>query len=342
MVHVIALAGGKQAGDVGHVAIVRPQAAHRIMHRREDFHRHFARIFADEVLVDFDDRTQFAVDLFRIEMRQVQIDQVLTVQAETHFGTNLENRPGCDVARHQVAVGRVPFLEEIPGLAVFIGPDASTFAAGRLGHQAAFVFARQCSRVYLDELAITENRSLLIGDRSGRAGRDGTVGAATEHHAETAGRQDHRIGGEGFHPHIVHVLGHDAATLAVIVENQADKFPLFKFLDQFLLFVAPHLLIQYVQQLLTGTGAGERGPGMFGAAEGTQVEQSFRRTGEHHAHPVQQVNQAGRCIAHRLDRRLIGQEVAAQHRILEMLPGRVVLPLGVESAVDAALGAGRM
>src|SRR5262249_3900526 len=51
---------------------------------------------------------------------------------------------------------------------------------------------------------------------------------------------------------------------------------------------------------------------------------------------------ARRRLAHGLDRRLVGEEVAAVDGVVEVLPGRVALTLRVDRAVDAALRAHRV
>ena len=61
VVLVLALAGGKDAGDVGHLVEVHPQAAHGVVHAGEDLHRLVARIDADELLVDLENAAELAV-----------------------------------------------------------------------------------------------------------------------------------------------------------------------------------------------------------------------------------------------------------------------------------------
>ena len=51
---------------------------------------------------------------------------------------------------------------------------------------------------------------------------------------------------------------------------------------------------------------------------------------------------AGRGLAHGLDRRLVGQKVAAVDGVVEVLPGGVALALQILGGVDAALGANRV
>ena len=106
--------------------------------------------------------------------------------------------------------------------------------------------------------------------------------------------------------------------------------------------VAAHLLVERVEQLLAGGRAGEGGAVVERAAEAAEVEQSLGRAVERHAHAVEQVDDAGRRVAHRLDRRLVGEEVAAVDRVVEVLPGGVALALQVLGGVDAALRAHRV
>ena len=104
-------------------------------------------------------------------------------------------------------------------------------------------------------------------------------------------------------------------------------------------FVAAHLLVERVEQLLAGGGAGECGAVIERAAEAAEVEQAFGSAIEGHAHAVEQVDDAGRGFAHRLDGRLVGEEVAAVDGVVEVLRGGVAFALEVLGGVDAALRA---
>src|SRR5271170_8138959 len=81
---------------------------------------------------------------------------------------------------------------------------------------------------------------------------------------------------------------------------------------------------------------------MLGAAEAAKIEQPLGGAIEHHAHAIEEVDDAGRRLAHPFDRRLVGEEVAAVDGVVEMNHRRVALALGVDRAVDAALRAHRM
>ena len=58
--------------------------------------------------------------------------------------------------------------------------------------------------------------------------------------------------------------------------------------------VAAHLLVERVEKLLAGGGAGKRGAVVERAAEAAEVEQPFGRAVEGNAHAVEQVDDAGR------------------------------------------------
>src|SRR5437588_13111506 len=78
------------------------------------------------------------------------------------------------------------------------------------------------------------------------------------------------------------------------------------------------------------------------AAEASEVEKTFGRAREGDAHSVEEVYDRGGHLAHLLDGRLAGEEVAAVDRVVEVLPGRVALAFGVDRAVDAALRTDRV
>ena len=111
------------------------------------------------------------------------------------------------------------------------------------------------------------------------------------------------------------------------IEHGGEKFPGSYFVNFAFGFVAPYLLIERVQKLLPGGCAGEGGAVVERSAETAKIEQAFRRAVERNAHAVQQVDDARRCIAHRLHRRLVGQKVAAVNRVVKVLPGGVALAL---------------
>ena len=160
--------------------------------------------------------------------------------------------------------------------------------------------------------------------------------------ADAAGGDDDGVGREGADFHGAQVHGADAAADAVAVEHGGEKFPVLVLLDLAFGLVAAHLFVERVEKLLAGGGAGERGAVVERAAEAAEVEQAFGSAVEGHAHAIEQVDDAGRGFAHGLDRRLVGEKVAAVNGVVKMLPGGVAFALEVLGGVDAALRADRV
>ncbi len=106
--------------------------------------------------------------------------------------------------------------------------------------------------------------------------------------------------------------------------------------------IPPHLLIERIKQLLPGGGTRERRAVIKSSAKAPEIEQSLRSAVEGHTHAVQQIDDAGRGLAHGLDRRLIGQKIAAINRVVKVLPGGVALALQVLGCVDSTLRAHRV
>ncbi len=102
------------------------------------------------------------------------------------------------------------------------------------------------------------------------------------------------------------------------------------------------MFIEGVEELLAGGGAGEGGAVIERAAETAIVEQAFGRAVEHDAHAIEEIDDVGGFVAHALDERLIGEEIAAVNGVVEMLGGGVAFALLIFRGVDAALGADGM
>ena len=126
------------------------------------------------------------------------------------------------------------------------------------------------------------------------------------------------------------------------VEHGGEELPVLVLLDLAFGFVAADLLVERVEELLAGGGSGESSAVVERAAEAAEIEQAFGRAVERDAHAVEQVNDAGGGIAHVFDRRLVGEEVAAVNRVVEVLVSGVAFALQVLGGVDAALRAHRV
>ena len=126
------------------------------------------------------------------------------------------------------------------------------------------------------------------------------------------------------------------------VEHRREKFPVLVLLYLAFGFIAPNLFVKRIEQLLPGGRAGKSRAVVERAAEAAEIEQTFRRAVEGHAHAVEQVDDAGRGVAHRFHRRLVGEEVATVNGVVKMLPGGVALALEILGRVDPALRTNRV
>src|SRR5882724_157095 len=108
-------------------------------------HRYVAWIVADKHLVDFQNRTEFSIQDLRRDVREVEINLVLTADSVT-VKANLKDLARGNVPGYKIAVSRILFLKKIETLffrnlrrrsrVAFLArhPDAPPFAARRLGH----------------------------------------------------------------------------------------------------------------------------------------------------------------------------------------------------------------
>ena len=157
-----------------------------------------------------------------------------------------------------------------------------------------------------------------------------------------AGCQDDGVGRKGAQLHGAQIERGDAARHALRIEDGGKKLPALVLLDLAFGLETPHLLVERVEQLLACRGSGKCGAVIEGSAKAAEIEQTFRRAIEGHAHAVEQIDDGRRCFAHGLDRRLVGEEVAAVDGVVKVLRGGVAFALQVLGRVDAALRAHRV
>jgi hypothetical protein len=97
-----------------------------------------------------------------------------------------------------------------------------------------------------------------------------------------------------------------------------------------------------VEKLLAGGGSSESGAVVESATEAAEIEEPFGSAVEGDAHAVEEIDDSGSGFAHGFDGRLIGEEVSAVDRVVEVLIGGIALTLEILGGVDSALGANRM
>ena len=194
----------------------------------------------------------------------------------------------------------------------------------------------------LDELSIRVQRALHVRPARGGPGVDDGIRAPAKDNARSARGEHHRGRGNGADLHGAQVHRHGAHTAPLAIAHHAQPLPILVLGDLALGFVAADLLVQRVEQLLSGGRPREGGAVVHRSAEPSKVQQTLGGAVEGDAHPVQQIDDARGRVAHGLDRRLLGQEVAALERVLHVNVGVVALPLGVHRAIDPALRAHRV
>ena len=312
------------------------------MHGREDLHRHLARILTDELRVHLENAAELALEVIRRDMGEVEVNAALIVDAESHVDADLEDRTRCNVARDEVAVCRIHLLEEVPGLAVLVRPDASALTAAGLGHQTVLIRSRNRRRMNLNELRVADMCALLIGGGNRRAVADRRCRAAAEHLAGAARSEHDHVSRECLDLIRVHVLCNNAADDAVLVLDRTDVFPELILRDLALDLPTTHLLIQCVEELLAGRRASKHGALVLLSAEVAQIQHALSRTRKRNAHAVKHLDQLRCCLNHALNGELVSEEVAAVDRIVKVLVDTVMLALGVHAGVHAALCAERM
>ena len=239
MVGEVGFAADEQAGDIGLQVIIHPEAAHRVVHGREDTHRLLVSVLAGDVLIHIEQVTVAGADLGFAEAidcgREVEVDaETLAVDhladAAT-FVADFLRSAGSDVARGEVTVARVLTFEEIiarvlgdfgGGLGaiglVLRHPDAAVITE-RLGHQGelrlVFAMHRDAGRVNLRVAGISEAGATAVGaERRGDIAALG-VGREIEDVAVAAGADHDDVGGPGFDGSRDEVAGDDALGLAV-------------------------------------------------------------------------------------------------------------------------------
>src|SRR6185312_12354577 len=148
----------------------------------------------------------------------------------------------------------------------------------------------------LDALAVRVDRALLVDGRGRGAGADHAQRGAAEDDAAAAGGEDHGVAREVADGHRLQVLGDAADAGAVVVEDGLDEVPELELADHLLAgerdavlvhdvgrLPAADLLVEGVEELLAGGGAGEGGAVEEAAAEAAEVEEALGRAVERDA-----------------------------------------------------------
>ena len=116
----VRLAEHVQARDRAHQVVVDPEAAHRVVDRGVDPHRHAVGILVGDLRVHVEEVAVAPLDDVRAEpldrVREVQVDREAAVADAASFVADRLRVPRRHVARHQVAEARIAPLEVVVAL----------------------------------------------------------------------------------------------------------------------------------------------------------------------------------------------------------------------------------
>ena len=95
-------------------------------------------------------------------MGEIEVNHIFSINAKALIEDHIVNRAGGNIPGHEVSVIRIHFLEEIPGLSVFVSPDPAAFPPGRFRHQAQLVVTRNRGGVNLNKFSVGVMDALLV------------------------------------------------------------------------------------------------------------------------------------------------------------------------------------
>lgn len=365
---IFTFARSKESGDVGLLVaggidieggvvsffVVDPESTHGVVDGGIYAHGSIDGIFAHELLIDFEDATELIVNEFGghaefvVQVCDIEIDLLTAFEALSGAADAVDDEAD-EVAAEEVAVDGVELFGEIPsvgigdfsGMALIIDvarhPESPAFSADGFGHESAFVFAGDGGGVDLHHFGVSVVDALLVADGNRRAGIDDGVGGSAEDDSVSAGTHDHGVGRERFDGHVTEVLGDDSFSNVFRIFDEANEIPAFIFFDGAAGFKSSHLLIEGVQKLLSGGGAGVCGSVLERSAESSEREESFGGAVEGDAHSVEEVDDGGGSFGHSHDRGLVVKEVSAGDGVFKVEVGRVAFSAEIDGAVDSAL-----
>ena len=266
---------------------------------------------------------QLLVDLRFAEVAEVEMN-VLTVAA-LEATTRLEFLH--DGARHHVArseLGSVAHAVVVFDQEALVGgvPEVASLAARRLGHE--YARARQSRRMVLNELHVFQPNASAIGERHAVARLHRRVRRKGEYLSGTTGAEDDRAAEYRVHLSAADIERGNSADATTI--DQESRREVLVVADDLLV---PHrVLKEGVQHVEPGLVGGVPGPSHAHAAEVPHVHPTVRGPAPGAA-PVFELHELPRSgLDERLDRILVGEEVAALQRVVGVEIEAVVRPHG--------------
>src|SRR4051812_42277663 len=105
----------------------------------------------------------------------------------------------------------------------------------------------------------------------------------------------------------------------MIIENEREHLPALVFVDLTGHFPFAYLFVKSVEKLLARRCSREGGAMVQGAAKASKIQQTFFRAREWNAHPIKEVDDLRRHVAHSFYRRLVCEKIAAIDGVVQVL-----------------------
>ena len=309
---------------------VRLDPAHGVMGDRSHGNRREDRIQGQELHADFPDQRKGMIDLFRPQVRQIQVDVIQTAGAGKtpafqdlgHFG------PRDDIPRRQFHEFRGILFHETLAFGI---SQISAFAPASLRHQDA---RRDKTRgVKLQKLGIFQMKTGPVCDRLAIAADGLGVGRKGVQRSQPAGGDEHRLGPQ----HHEFPRGHEdprqPAELTVLYQDGRRE----KFIVPGKILILHQGVIKGLDLEETGFIRRHRGPGKGVSAEGTLLDTAVGASRPGHS-PVIQLQDLFRAGFHEaIHYILIREKIGAFDRV----PGMQLQVVAVFFAHDGRRAAFR-
>ena len=355
MVGEVRFAEDVQSRQVAHQVVVNPQAAHRVMDRRVDPHRHLVRILVRDLLVHVEQVAVAHPDDVSAEpfdrVGEIQVHREAAVADAASLVADDFGVARRDVARHQVAEARILPLEVVIAFPVrnllrrtgvarlFRHPDAAVVPQA-LRHQRELRLMRarngDAGRMNLRVAGIREEGAALVrAPGRGHVRIDG-VRRQVIRRPVAAGAEQHRVRDVPLQLAGRQVAADDPARLAVD-DHEIEHLAVRKDPDRALLGLTHHRLVRAEQELLTRLAARVERARHLRAAERSVVEQPAVLARERHALRHALIDDVDAQLRQPEDVRFARPVVPAFDRVVEQPLDAVAVVLIVLRRVDAAL-----
>ena len=316
------LARSVEAGHVREAVDIGLDAAHLVVHSGTYGDRLVGHVGVGEVDAKLADLAQLLVDEGLTKVTDVEEDA--PVDSPALVDLRLLGSRDDVTGRKLHHIGGVPLHE-----ALALGVEEVSALASR-GLRQERAVRLEGSGMVLHHLHVHEGRSHLVGQGHAVAGADEGVGARLEDATEAPGSDDDRLCADDVDVARLHLHDDRAGALALFHDEREDE-PLLVHADA----EAQYLLVEDVEEHLSGEVGDEEGARLALSAEGPRGEPPLVVPAEYHPHVFHGDDLSLRLAGQDFDRVLVGQVVAALYGLEGVVFPRIA-SVG-HGGVDAAL-----